>query len=64
MTKGTQVRVSESTKEAVNKIAGLIQMDKGVRVSVDMALRSAIEKAYPEIAKQLGIDTEKELEAK
>lgn len=61
MAKGTQVRVSESTKEAINKIAALIQFEKGSRVSVDIAIRKAIETSYPDIAKELGINTDKEL---
>ena len=64
MAKGTLVRVSDNTKDAITSVAATIQLELGKKVSVDLAVRSAIEKAYPEIAKQWGINTEQELAIK
>lgn len=64
MSKGTQVRVTENTKEAITKIAAQIQLKSGVRITTDMAIRAAIEGAFPEIAEELGIDTKKEIKEK
>lgn len=64
MAKGTLVRVSDNTKEAITSVAAAIQLELGKKVSVDLAIRAAIQKAYPEIAKQWGIDVEKEITTK
>lgn len=61
MAKGTLVRVSENTKETITLLAAKIQAQHRVRISADMAIRFAIEKAFPEVAREMGIDTSKEL---
>lgn len=64
MAKGTQVRVSESTKETLTLLAAKIQQQRRRKISADMAIRVAVETAFPEIAKEMGIDTFKELAEK
>lgn len=58
----SQVRVSGTTKEVINKIAAQIQLDTGVSITADLAIRIALEKAFPEFSKQAAINTEKEIE--
>jgi hypothetical protein len=61
MAKGTLVRVSENTKETLTLLAAKIQTQRRRKISADMAIRVAIEIAFPELAKEMGIDTFKEL---
>jgi hypothetical protein len=61
MSKDTQVRVSAVTREAISKIAATVQLEAGTNITADIAIKRAIEDAFPDIAKALGIDTDKEI---
>ena len=61
--KTTQIRVSDDTQKLIFMLAAELQMKTGKKISCDLALRSIIERAFPEIAKEMGIDIQAELEA-
>jgi hypothetical protein len=64
MAKDSQVRVSGTTKEIINRIAAKTQLETGVIITADLAIRIALEKAFPDFAKNVGMDTDKEIEAR
>ena len=64
MAKDSQVRVAITTKQVINKVAALVQLETGASVTADLAIRVALEKAFPELAKEMGINTKKELKDK
>jgi hypothetical protein len=39
-----------------------VQLQTGVIITADLAIRIALEKAFPEFAKSVGINTEKEIQ--
>lgn len=61
MAKDTQVRVSATTKAMINKVAAMIQMQTGASMTADLAIRVAFEKAFPDIARTEGVNTDKEI---
>lgn len=62
MSKGAQVRVDGTTKEVINKIAAIVQLETGANITADLAIRIALEKAFPEFTKQAGINTAVEIQ--
>lgn len=56
------VTVSATTKEVINKVAATVQLQTGVTITADLAIRIALEKAFPEFAKSVGMDTDKEIQ--
>jgi ribosomal protein S9 len=51
-TKGGYVRVDPRTKLAIEKVVGVIQAERGGRVSAAGAVWEAIERAFPTVAKE------------
>lgn len=62
MAKDSQVRVDGTTKEVLNKVAATVQLETGASITADLAIRIALEKAFPEFAKQAGINTAIEIQ--
>ena len=58
MPKDSQVRVSVTTKEGITKVAALLQLETGERISADKAIQDMMMKAYPKIAEQIGLTSE------